>query len=76
MSEQALQALTYLAKHGPSRLGTDVAIIEKLQRKGLVDRKDLLSKIYHITAYGKGVLREIDRAGTEAMINRMEAYLT
>lgn len=75
MSEQAFQALTYLAEHGPCRLGTDPSIIEKMSRKGLIERRDVLSKDFYITAYGKGVLREIKRAGTEAMIKRMEAYL-
>lgn len=76
MSEQALQALTFLSKHGPSRLGTAINILDRLVKRGLIMRTEPSLREYSLTAYGKGVLREINRAGTEAMINRMEMYLT
>ena len=75
MGEQALQALQYLQEKGPTTLATSIEVLELLSNKGLIIQHDPTMRRWKLTPYGKGVLLQIRKAGTEAMVEKMESYL-
>ena len=75
MGEQALQAIRYLAESGPATLGSEPNVIGVLKSRGIIVQADNLANTWKLTSYGRGALRQIDKAGVDAMIQKMESFL-
>lgn len=74
MEQQALQILKYLAERGHGRLPAS-DIRDTLASAGFIAQPDPLIEEWILTRYGKGVLQQIKKAGTDAMLQMIKLYL-